>query len=42
MKKFLIKLAILDIMCERELQNYDMIDFLNIKRLNPYYWKLKN
>ena len=41
LKSFLIILAIFELFCENNLQNYNPLDFLDIKRLNPYYHKLK-
>ena len=40
-KAFLICWAIFERYCEANLQNYDPLDFLSIKRLNPYYYKIK-
>ena len=43
LRKFLICLAIFEIMCENTnlVSTNDSLDFLNTKRLNPYYHKLK-
>ena len=40
-KEFLIALACFECLCEDNLTNYNQLDFLDTKRLNPYYWKLK-
>ena len=40
-KGFLIYLAVFDVSCERTLQRCNYLDFLDIKRLNPYYWKVR-
>lgn len=41
-RSFLICLACFELFCEDNLQNYNPLDFADPKRLNPYYWKLKN
>ena len=40
-KEFLICLGCFEVYCENNLNRCNVIDFLDIKRLNPYYWKLK-
>lgn len=40
-KEFLISLAVFDIMIENNLSYCNPTDFLDLKRLNPYYWILK-
>lgn len=40
-KEFLICLAVFDLYFEKNLNTIKGFDFLDLKRLNPYYWKIR-